>query len=467
MVNAALGAKAPASLKSAIRELKNIPVEQGCRFKLINVVNNRALPIARAIMEIPRVDQLTRATCAEMVLGMDVRIFFEPKRKDDNPQPGEYSLTVDGQQPPGGRALGLHRDKELEGKANSAYKYDFAGTVQFSDTTTFSPMETISWTPNSKFGGQWNVYSYKKELSGPTQPGVQKMNAKIKWRVNDLDVEYDRPIAVGGFEVGCPEKALSVTNCNHLWVPGILIRDHGNWGCSFHLPDGTYISAASQGNQIEVYDKTDKKKKTTWVSPNDSCLTQGSRCLFRVSTDWHGLECRVRELKLLGSSTEEVADYKLKASTGGRVDTAKLLDRDATTVEELDASPSEDEPLVLELTLKSPAALRAVDIKIEKGNNRLVIEANKGGKWIPIHWGSLGASTAGVSDAQKAMYANEPEVLRMLQLPGNGFIKCMRTFDPVTTNRLRIKLFQKGGKVRLAELHVYKANAVRNMALQS
>lgn len=122
-------------------------MEQGCRFKLINVVNNRALPIAKAIMEIPGVDHLTRATCAEMVLGMDVRIFFEPKRKDDNPQPGEYSLTVDVQQPLGGRALGLHRDKELEGKANSAYKYDFAGTVQFSDTTTFSPMETIPGRP--------------------------------------------------------------------------------------------------------------------------------------------------------------------------------------------------------------------------------------------------------------------------------------------------------------------------------
>ena len=108
-----------------------------------------------------------------------------------------------------------------------------------------------------------------------------------------------------------------------------------------------------------------------------------------------------------------------------------------------------------------------MDIKIEKGHNRLIIEAYKGGKWIPIHWGSLGASTAGVSDAQKAMHANEPEVLRMLQLPGNGFIKCMRTFDPVTTNRLRVKLFQKGGKVRLAELHVYKANAAKNMALRS
>lgn len=464
MVNAALGAKAPGSLKSAIRELKNIPVEQGCRFKLMNLVNAKALPIAKSIMAISGLDQLTKATCAEMILGMDVRIFFEPKRKDDRPQPGEYSLNVDIQQPLGGRALGLHRNKEQEGKANSAYKYDFAGTVQFSDATTFSPMEPISWNPSSKFGGQWNVYSYKKELSGPSQLGVQKMSAKIKWRVNDLDVEYDRPIAVGGFEVGCGEKSQPVTNCNHLWVPGILIRDHGNWGCSFHLPDGTYISAASQGNQIEVYDEMDKKKEKIWVSPNDSCLTQGSRCLFRVSTDWNGLECRVRELKLLGSATEEVTDYKLKASTGGHVDTAKLLDRDATTIEELNASTTEDEPLVLELSLKNAASLRAVDIKIEKGNNRLIIEANKGGKWIPIHWGSLGAATAGVSDAQKAMYANEPEVLRMLQLPGNGFIKCMRTFEPITTNRLRVKLFQKGGKVRLAELHVYKADSVKPAA---
>lgn len=461
MVSAALGSKAPGSLKSAIRDMKNIPVEQGCRFKLINIVNAHALPIAKSIMAIPGLDQLTKAACAEMILGMDVRIFFDPKQKDDKIEPGQFSLNVEVQQPLGGRTLGLKRNKELESKADSAYKYDFAGTVQFSDTTTFSPMETISWTPSTKFGGQWNVYSYNKELSGPTQPGIPKMTAKIKWRVNDLDVEYDRPIAVGGFEVGSAEKARTVTNCNHLWVPGILIRDHGNWGCSFHLPDGTYISAASQGNQIEVYDETDKNNKKTWVSPNDSCLTQGSRCLFRISTDWHGLECRVRELKLLSSSTEEVTDYKLKASPGGHVDTAKLVDRDATTMEELNAPNGDDDPLVLELSLKAPASLRAVDVKLEKGNTRLIIEAYKGGKWIPVHWGSLGASTSGISDAQKAMYANEPDVLRMLQLPGNGFIKCMRTFEPVTTNKLRVKLFQKGGNIRLAELHVYKADAAK------
>lgn len=461
MVNAALGDKAPGSLKSAIRELKNVPVQQGCRFKLIGIVNSRALPIAKAIMAIPGLNQLTKATCAEMILGMDVRIFFDPKRKDDKFQPGEYSLIVDVQQPLGGRAIGLRRDKELEGKANAAYKYDFTGSVQFSDTTTFSPMETISWTPGSKFDGQWNVYSYKKELSGPSQPGVQKMSARIKWRVNDLDVEYDRPIAVGGFEVGSAEKAYPVTNCNHLWVPGILIRDHGNWGCSFHLPDDTYISAASQGNQIEVHDETGKKKEKNWISPNDSCLTAGSRCLFRVSTDWHGLECRVRELKLLAATTEEVTDYKLKASSGGHLDTTKLLDRDATTVEELEAAPSEDDPLVLELTLKTPATLRAVDIKLETGYARLVIEANKGGKWVPIHWGSMAATTSSVSDAQKAMYANEPDVLRKLQVPGSASIKCMRTFDPITTGKLRVKLLQKGGKIRLAELHVYKADAAK------
>ena len=99
MVSAALGSKAPASLKSAIRDMKKIPVEQGCRFKLMDLVNSRALPISKAIMSLPGVDQLTKATCAEMLLGMDVRIFFEPKRKDDKLQPGEYSLNLDIQQP--------------------------------------------------------------------------------------------------------------------------------------------------------------------------------------------------------------------------------------------------------------------------------------------------------------------------------------------------------------------------------
>lgn len=132
-----------------------------------------------------------------------------------------------------------------------------------------------------------------------------------------------------------------------------------------------------------MYDETDKKNKKTWVSPNDSCLTQGSRCLFRVSTDWHGLECRVRELKLLSNGSEEVADYKLKASSGGSVDTAKLLDRDVTTVEELDMPNGKDNPLVLELTLKSPASLRAVDLKLDKGNSRIVIEPTRAANGFP------------------------------------------------------------------------------------
>ncbi len=465
IVNTVLGAKAPASLKSALRDMKKIPVEEGCRFKLIDLVNAQALSIAKSIMAIPNLDQLTKAACAEWILGMDIRIFFDPSVKDDKALQGQYALKVDIQKPLGGLALGLHKDKELERKARDAYKYTFSGSVQFQGGAAekFRELESIVWKPDTQFGGQWDVYGHAKELNGPESPNVLNMTAKIQWSVNDLHVEYDRPISVGGFEVGCGEKAHPVTNCNYLWVPGILIRDHGNWGCSFNLPDGTYISAASQGNQIEVHDKAaadQGKEEKIWVSPNDACLTEGSRCIFRVSQDWLGLECRVRELKLIGSSTEEVTDYKLKANKENQIDTTKLLDRDATTSEELDA-PGGEEPLVLDLQLKAPTTLRAVDIKLDKGRDRLVIEANKGGKWIPIYWGALDGSTSGISDAQRAMYANEPEVLRMLQLPGGGSIKCMRSFEPVTTNKLRIKLFQSGGKVSLAELHLYKASVAK------
>ena len=63
------------------------------------------------------------------------------------------------------------------------------------------------------------------------------------------------------------------------------------------------------------------------------------------------------------------------------MDTAKLTDRDATTIDGAGRlPPRKTSPWCLELTLKSPAALRAVDIKIEKGHNRLIIEAYKGGK---------------------------------------------------------------------------------------
>lgn len=462
---AALGSKAPASMKTTIRAMKNIPVEQGCRYKLMDIINEHALNTAKAIMALQGVDQLVKATCAEMVLGMDIRIFFDPKLQDNNPIGGEYALEVEVQQPLGGRALGLHKDKEQENKANAVYRYDFAGTVRFNGSNALTPaMEPISWTAKTRFNGQWNTYNYKKEFSGPNQQGPIHMTAKINWRVNDLDVEYERPIGVGAYEVGCAEKDRPVTNCNHLWVPGTLLRDHGNWGCSFILPDGTYISAASQGNQIKVYDETDKKNKKVWVTPNDTCLTKGSRCMFRISNDWRGLECRVGELRLLSSRTKEVTDYTLSTPDNDSIDLKKLHDHDATTIEELNASGREDTPLVLELHFKSPTSLRAVDIKIDKGFSRLVIEAHKNGKWIPLHWGTLGASTAGVSDAQKAMYANEPEVLRMLQLPGNGFIKYMRTFDPVSTNKLRIKLSQKDKKVRLAELHVYRADSNKSGA---
>lgn len=114
---------------------------------------------------------------------------------------------------------------------------------------------------------------------------------------------------------------------------------------------------------------------------------------------------------------------------------------------------------MLELTLKSPAALRAVDIKIEKGHNRLIIEAYKGGKWIPHPLGLPGSLHRPASAMRrKPCTPMNRKCCACFSFRANGFIKCMRTFDPVTTNRLRAQSpSRKGGKSALLELHVYKA----------
>lgn len=458
LVKASLGTKAPQIISETIKEMKDIPVEAGCRFKLLNILNKRAVSAAKAVMALKDVNALERATCAEMLLGIDIRIFFEPTLKDGKLDNGKYALRVEVQQPLGGRAIGLNREKELQEKANAAYKFDFKGQIDFKNASKFTNLEDIKWDNKTNYRHDWNVFITEKKINGPKNSPIQKFSANIAWSVDDLTVKYTRPLITGKFEAGCEEKEYTLNNLNHLWVTGILMRDHGNHGCSFFLTDGSYIAAATQGNQIIIHDETNKKEKKTWITPNDSCLPRGAKCLFRVSPDWRGLECRVSELRLLsyGKSTD-VDKYTLTAN-GASINTDNLTDRDALTKEELSASGKQEEPLILEATLDEPTKIRAVDIKLENGYSKMVIEALVNNKWEPIHWGAIGASVAGLSDAQKAMYSDSPDILRMAKLPGNGFIKYLRTFEPIETKKLRIKLSQGDRKVKLAELHILKAD---------
>lgn len=458
LVKASLGSKAPKIISDTIKEMKDIPVKEGCRFALLNILNKRALSSAKAVMALKDVELRKRATCAELLLGIDIRIFFEPAFKDGKINLGKYAFKLEVQQPLGGRAIGLNRIKELREKANAAYKYQFNGSIDFKNASKFSDLEDIKWDEKSNYRHDWNVYVSQKEVTGPSDSPIQELSANITWSVDDLTVKYTRPLITGKFEAGCEEKEFTLNNLNHLWVNGILMRDHGNHGCSFFLTDGSYIAAATQGNQIIIHDETNKNEKKTWVTPNDSCLPRGSKCVFRVSPDWRGLECRVSELRLLSyGKSSDVDKYTLTADRQ-TIDTANLTDRNATTKEEISASGKQDDPLVLEVTLPKETKIRAVDIKLETGYSRLVIEALVNNKWEPVHWGAIGASVAGLSEAQKLMYSDNPDILRMAKLPGNGFIKYLRTFDPISTKKLRLKLSQSDKKVKLAELHVLKAD---------
>lgn len=458
LVKASLGTKAPQIISKTIKEMKDIPVKEGCRFKLLDILNKRALSAAKAVMALKDVDVRKRATCAELLLGIDIRIFFEPVLENGKVTNGKYALRVEVQQPLGGRGIGLHRDKELQEKANTAYNFEFSGDINFQDANKFTDLENIKWDAKTNYRHDWNVFITEKKINGPSDSPNQELSADIAWSVDDLTVKYTRPLITGKFEAGCEEKEFTLNNLNHLWVTGILMRDHGNHGCSFFLTDGSYIAAATQGNQIIIHDETNKNEEKTWVTPNDSCLPRGAKCLFRVSPDWRGLECRVSELRLLSyGKSADVDKYTLTAN-GASINTDNLTDRDALTKEELSASGKQEEPLILEATLNEPTKIRAVDIKLENGYSKVVIEALVNNKWEPIHWGAIGASVAGLSDAQKAMYSDSPDILRMAKLPGNGFIKYLRTFEPIETKKLRIKLSQGDRKVKLAELHILKAD---------
>jgi hypothetical protein len=70
------------------------------------------------------------------------------------------------------------------------------------------------------------------------------------------------------------------------------------------------------------------------------------------------------------------------------------------------------------------------------------------------------------------MFSGNSEVQRMLTLPGNGWIKSIRAFTPVTTNKLRIRFIrenknQKGGELKLSELRVYTTLATKHKNKES
>ncbi|MEG3023649.1 MAG: DUF6288 domain-containing protein [Akkermansia sp.] len=461
IATAALGNKAPAALTAARAQLKKIPVKAGCRNTLMNIIEEKGITIAKSILAIPGLDPTIKAYCAELILGVDIRISCEQAKVDDKVVPGEYSIELEIQQPMSGRGLGL-KDKEAD--KQPALKWPFSGSVSFVDKNNKVSITPVTWNDQTKFDGswrQWNIFNSKQTITPSSPLSIPyQMEAHIQYKVGDLSFKYTRPISIAAFELGCAEKSRAITNDRKLWIPGILRLDHGNWGMSFDLPDGTFISAASQGNQIEVHELDPKtKEEKIWASPNDSSLMKGSKCMFHTASDWLGLECRVSEVKLLAESSQQVEDIKIRATGTSILDNKILQDRDAMTFHEISYPDKPNKPLEIEVQLPTATLVRGIDIRMNDNFARIIIEAYSSGKWIPVYWGSIGSAVFSPDKTMEEMYGQDPKVKRLLSVAQNQFPKIFRGFSPIKTNKFKITLDKNkpGGIIKLSELHVYKA----------
>lgn len=423
---AALGKKAPDTLKQTYKKLTAIPAKPGCRDTLFSLLQTSSLPLAKQILEIPNTDPVLLAYCAEIILGVDTRISFDIKREDDKDVPGNYNLQVTVQQPFSGRSLGLRGEQEKEAKKPLL---PFTAEISFEDPgKAFKDLEKFQVDASKDNFNNWNAIEKKVELAADKSTDEQiPLTALISYKIGDLSLSYKRPIIVNKEEPGNGEKGRKIVNDRLLLVPGILARDHGNWGISFYLPDKTFISAASQGNIVTVHEGKGQETKS-WLSPNDRSLTADSKARFLCSTGWDGLELRIGDIYLLQQGAP-MAKIRQISANGKELDIKDLQDSASDTSAEIESDSTGK--LELLVTLNSPTPVRAVDIRAADGpgDMKAVISCENIRKWHDVYWTTFLRNGHSIFD-----------------------------FQPTRTSKLKITLTRKSQfKMKLSELIVYQA----------
>ncbi len=122
------------------------------------------------------------------------------------------------------------------------------------------------------------------------------LTANFRYRVNDLLIEYQRPVVFGTAEEWrSGESQRSVINDRRFWVPGTLIHDHKGWDLSFKLPNGRRIAAAASGDAVQVLTPDGKEA----ISPGAFALKAGTPCRFCYTPGIFAQEARVLLVKVL------------------------------------------------------------------------------------------------------------------------------------------------------------------------
>ncbi len=419
IAQAVLGTKAPARLQAGVKRLLAMGKTADTRTELYNFLKAEAPGTAHEIFALTGIDPTQRQYLTEMILGVDIRIAVELEHKEDKDIPGRWKPAVEAQYPfAGWMQGGTHAERE-------AWRKDppltMEGSVEIVDQSgkPFLGLEPFKFEKDC--GTQvWHTRELTATAEGPDK-GPIPLVARVRYKVGDMAISYDRPIIAGGEEPGNGEKGRKLLGDRIVRVTGRLLRDLGGWNAAFTLPSGQYIAAATQGNSIRVFRGSNQS-----VAPEDGTIPAGTSCDFGFSSGWQPWEARLSDIRVLNSL--ETAPAKIEAD-GAALDISSLSDFNRSTSQKASFPSGNDAPLTITTNLPTDAKVRGVDLRLKKTDGlRMTVEAERNGQWQLVFQGR----------------------------PADR----LSVFQPVNTRRLRVSLTRLDDKVKdieIEELRIIRA----------
>lgn len=420
VADSVLGDKSPPALQAGLKRLLGMGKGKETRAELYDFLKKESVPVAKALLALDGVDPLQRQYFAEMVMGVDLRLAVDPVEKDGKAIPGTWAVQFDAQYPMAGYFVGADPAEKTAWRENPPVAMEGSVEIVAADGRLFGA--TLKIERDCGNDG-WQVRSSTTELPGPMS-GPIPLTARVRYRVGDMEFNYDRPVVAGGEEAGGPEKQRKIVNDRVIWVKGKLMRDLNDWSVSFNLPSGQFISAATQGGGVRV-----NHGGKSWIAPGGGVVPAGSECEFGFTSGWQAYEGRVGILRL-AEDPLLVSAKSIKADRKD-LDLALLGNRDRGAAQTLGFPAKDGDPLEIEIELEQPVELRALDMRLkENGSNlRMVIEAETSGGWQTVFQGRPGERSS--------------------------------AFEPVSAKRLRVQLTrpdEKRDPVLLEELHLLRTS---------
>lgn len=416
VADAVLGEKSPPGLKAGLTRLLGMGKGKETRAELYGFLKTEAAPLARVLLVLDGVDPLQRQYLAEMVMGVDLRLAVDPEEKEGKAIPGSWAVQCDVQYPLAGYFTGAEPAELAAWRTNPPLPME--GSVEIVDAGGKAFIPAIKIERDCGKDG-WQVRSTSTVVPGPAS-GPIPLTARVRYRVGDLEFNYDRPLRAGAEEAGGPEKQRKIVNDRVIWVKGKILRDLNDWSASFHLPSGQFISAATQGGGVRV-----ESGAESWIAPEGGVIPAGSGCEFGFTSGWQAYEGRVGVVRL--AAEPPLVRAKSVKVDRKELDPALLGNRDRSAAQTLAFPAKAGDPLEIEIELEQAVELRALDMRLKENGQdlRMAIEVEAGGGWQMVFQGRPGERSS--------------------------------AFEPVKAKRLRVQLSRKGESrepVLLEELHL-------------